>query len=76
MDGLSVGIVSSLEVSFPESKEEQLKIVNILSETDELIETLEREILKKRNIKIGTIQNLLSGKHRLSGFVNGGTKIC
>lgn len=56
MDGLSVGIVSSLEVSFPESKEEQLKIVNILSETDELIETLEREILKKRNIKIGTIQ--------------------
>lgn len=68
MDGLSVGIVSSLEVSFPESKEEQLKIVNILSETDELIETLEREILKKRNIKIGTIQNLLSGKHRLSGF--------
>lgn len=68
MDGLSVGIVSSLEVSFPESKDEQLKIVKILSEADELIKTLEKEVQKKRNIKIGTIQDLLSGRVRLSGF--------
>ena len=68
MDGLSVGIVSSLEVSFPESKEEQSKIVTILSEMDDLINTLEKEIEKKKNIKYGTLQKLVTGEERLVGY--------
>lgn len=70
MDGLSVGIVSSLEVSFPESKEEQLKIISVLSEMDELIYVLEKEIEKKKNIKTGVMQRYLSGDERLPGFTS------
>lgn len=68
MDGLSVGIVSSLEVSFPESKDEQLKIISVLSEMDELINVLEKEIEKKKNIKYGVLQKLIVGKERLDGY--------
>lgn len=68
MDGLSVGIVSSLQVSFPESKEEQQAIIDILSEMDKLINTLEKEIQKKKNIKYGALQKLITGEKRLDGF--------
>lgn len=68
MDGLSVGIVSSLEVSFPESKDEQLKIISVLSEMDELINVLEKEIEKKKNIKYGVLQKLIVGEERLDGY--------
>ncbi len=68
MDGLSVGIVSSLEVSFPESKDEQLKIISVLSEMDELINVLEKEIEKKKNIQIGIMQEYLTGKKRIEGY--------
>ncbi|MCI8893008.1 MAG: restriction endonuclease subunit S [Eubacterium sp.] len=68
MDGLSVGIVSSLEVSFPESKDEQLKIISVLSEMDELINVLEKEIEKKKNIKFEVLQKLIVGEERLNGY--------
>lgn len=70
MDGLSVGIVSSLEVSFPESKDEQLKIISVLSEMDELINVIEKEIDKKKNIKYGTLQKLVTGEERLNGYTD------
>lgn len=68
MDGLSVGIVSSLEVYFPESKDEQLKIISVLSEMDELINVLEKEIEKKKNIKYSVLQKLIVGEERLDGY--------
>ena len=48
--------------------EEQNAIATILSDTDALIEHLEKLIAKKRNIKQGTMQQLLTGKKRLPGF--------
>lgn len=47
---------------------EQTSIATILSDTDVLIEKLEKLIAKKRAIKQGTMQELLTGKRRLPGF--------
>jgi len=47
---------------------EQRRIAAVLSDTDELIATLEKLIAKKRAIKQGTMQELLTGKRRLPGF--------
>lgn len=47
---------------------EQQQIIQILSNTDKLIEKLEKIIEKKKNIKQGAMQELLTGKRRLSGF--------
>ena len=47
---------------------EQTAIANILSDADKLIENIERLIIKKQAIKKGAMQQLLTGKKRLSGF--------
>lgn len=47
---------------------EQRVIAAALSDTDTLISSLEKLIAKKRNIKQGTMQQLLIGKKRLPGF--------
>jgi type I restriction enzyme S subunit len=48
--------------------EEQTAIATTLSDTDALIENLEKLITKKRNIKQGAMQELLTGKKRLAGY--------
>lgn len=52
----------------PNNKSEQTAIANVLSETDELIEKLDELIEKKKSIKIGVMQKLLTGRKRLPGF--------
>ena len=47
---------------------EQRKIAAALSDVDEMIAALERLIEKKRKIKNGAMQRLLTGKTRLPGF--------
>jgi type I restriction enzyme S subunit len=47
---------------------EQEAIAGVLSDADALIESLEQLIAKKRQIKQGTMQALLTGKQRLPGF--------
>ena len=47
---------------------EQTAIATVLSDTDALIESLEQLIAKKRLIKQGAMQALLTGKRRLPGF--------
>ncbi len=47
---------------------EQEAIAEALSDADVLIESLEKLIAKKRNLKQGTMQQLLTGKKRLPGF--------
>ena len=47
---------------------EQQRIAKALSDVDALISTTEKLIQKKKNIKQGTMQNLLTGKKRLRGF--------
>ena len=70
------GIVSRLynanlkSTSFisPKSIEEQQRIAKVLSDVDALISTTEKLLQKKKNIKQGTMQELLTGKKRLPGF--------
>ena len=47
---------------------EQRKIVDICESIDSLLENLEKQISKKRAIKQGAMQELLTGKKRLPGF--------
>lgn len=47
---------------------EQQRIAKALSDVDALISTTEKLLQKKKNIKQGTMQELLTGKKRLSGF--------
>lgn len=68
MDGLSVGIVSRLNVVYPESLIEQEKIIAILSDADERIRDLKNRIRKQKNIRQGTMQMLITGKKRLNGY--------
>ena len=48
--------------------EEQRRIASALTSIDNLIDSLDRQIAKKRDIKQGAMQQLLSGKKRLKGF--------
>lgn len=47
---------------------EQKAIAQSLSDVDNLITAIDKLITKKRNIKQGTMQELLTGKKRLPGF--------
>lgn len=55
-------------VVLPSSIEEQEAIAAALSDADALIEGLESLIAKKRAIKQGAMQELLTGRRRLPGF--------
>lgn len=59
----------SYEILIPEDVTEQEAIAEALSDADELIEGLERLIAKKRLIKQGAMQDLLTAKRRLPGFL-------
>ena len=65
--GITTEEVRALQIPFP-SYEEQKRIAKALSDVDALISTTEKLIQKKKNIKQGTMQNLLTGKKRLPGF--------
>lgn len=58
---------NGIPVIKPTIKEQQ-RIANALSDVDTLIANLEKLIAKKKNIKQGTMQQLLTGKKRLPGF--------
>ena len=75
MDGLSVGIVSRLNVAYPENLKEQEKIIAVLSDADELIRDLKKRIRKQKDIHQGTMQMLVTGKERLKGFDGNWIKI-
>lgn len=64
---LSGEIIKSITLSFPK-KPEQTAIATALSDADVLIEKLEKLITKKKAIKQGAMQQLLTGKKRLPGF--------
>lgn len=55
-------------VPVPTTKAEQEAIAEALSDADALIESLERLLAKKRHIKQGAMQELLTGQKRLPGF--------
>lgn len=59
--------IKPLIFPFPK-KQEQIAIAIALSETDELIQQLDKLMTKKKDIKKGAMQELLTGKKRLPGF--------
>lgn len=64
---LFINHIERLKIPLPPLPE-QNAIAQSLSDVDALITALDRLITKKRNIKQGTIQQLLTGKKRLPGF--------
>jgi type I restriction enzyme S subunit len=61
-------VVAGIRIGIPHLIQEQTTIAAVLSDTDALIEYLEKLITKKKAIKQGAIQQLLTGKKRLPGF--------
>jgi type I restriction enzyme S subunit len=57
-------------VPVPPTKAEQEAIADALGDADALIGALEQLIAKKSEIKSGAMQELLTGKRRLSGFTS------
>ena len=62
------GNVSAISFPLPPTLAEQERIAGALSSIDTLIGALTEQIEKKRHIKQGTMQQLLTGKKRLAGF--------
>ncbi|MCC4766360.1 restriction endonuclease subunit S [Methanosarcina sp. DH1] len=69
--GITRETLSSIIIFFPPTKAEQNAIAKALSDMDAFIESLEQLIAKKRQIKQGAMQELLTGKRRLPGFGEG-----
>jgi len=65
--GLNLTIIRNIFLPFPPLPE-QKAIAQTLSDVDALIAALDKLIAKKRHIKTGTMQQLLTGKTRLPGF--------
>lgn len=61
-------IVKNLPITYPKQVIEQHHIASALTSIDNLIASLGKLIEKKKNIKQGAMQQLLTGKTRLKGF--------
>lgn len=56
------------ELAFPPTFSEQATIAEVLSDADGLIESIEDLISKKRLVRQGLMQELLTGRRRMQGF--------
>ena len=68
MAGLNEKILCALEFYLPETIDEQERIAKVLADIDHLLALTEKLIIKKKAIKQGAMQELLTGKRRLPGF--------
>lgn len=66
--------INPLGIRLP-GPDEQMAIVQALKEADEHIASIRRLIAKKRDIKQGLSQGLLTGRTRLSGFIGEWTPV-
>ncbi len=66
--GVDLTNLKAFELSIPVLTDEQATIAKALSDVDSLISSLQKLIEKKKAIKQGTMQELLTGKKRLPGF--------
>lgn len=64
----NLGILRNYAVPMPRRVDEQDAIAAALTDADALIDSLEQLLTKKRQIKQGAMQELLTGKRRLPGF--------
>jgi type I restriction enzyme S subunit len=60
--------LGELTIAVPPTEDEQNQIAKALTDADALIDSLEQMLTKKRQIKQGAMQDLLTGKRRLPGF--------
>ena len=65
MSGLNAAIVKSIKVLIPPLPE-QKKIASIFSSVDEVIENTQKQIDKLQDLKKSLMQDLLTGKVRVS----------
>lgn len=65
---ISPGDIRSFKVALPPTTTERQQIGQALTDADALIASLEQLLTKKRQIKQGAMQELLTGKRRLPGF--------
>lgn len=67
VDSVRRDMIAEMMIPLP-PLEEQKRIAEALSDVDGMISSLEKLIAKKKAIKQGTMQELLTGKKRLPGF--------
>lgn len=65
---ISQSIIQELTLQMPPTKQEQTRIAAALTSIDNLITSLLALIEKKKQLKQGTMQQLITGKRRLPGF--------
>jgi type I restriction enzyme, S subunit len=65
---LDTKAISNFSIAVPRTLIEQEAIAAALSDADALIESLEQLIAKKRHLKQGAMQELVTGEKRLPGF--------
>lgn len=65
---ITMGTLTEMQLAVPPSKTEQTAIATTISDIGILVEKFEKLIGKKKNIKQGVMQELLTKKRRLSGF--------
>lgn len=68
MKHINVGDMKGILVPVPKTKDEQKRIAETLSDVDSMISTLDKLIVKKKAVKQGVMQELLTAKKRLHGF--------
>jgi len=61
-------VLRNVEITFPEKIPEQQAIASVLSDIDEHIDNLTELIEKKKAIRDGALEDLISGMTRLEGF--------
>ncbi|UHD16820.1 restriction endonuclease subunit S [Thiocapsa bogorovii] len=66
--GVNRNDLHTIVVRLPPTKAEQEAIAEALSDADAFVNSLEQLIAKKRQIKQGAMQELLTGRRRLPGF--------
>lgn len=64
---LNTGLIGAIEIDLP-GRAEQSAISDALDASNALIDSLEQLLTKKRQMKQGAMQELLTGKRRLPGF--------
>lgn len=67
VDSVRKGMIADMQIALPPFSE-QRRIAKSLSNVDALIAAVEKKIEKKKLIKQGAMQQLLTGKKRLPGF--------
>jgi len=68
VDSVRREMIAKMLIPLPPTKAEQEAIAEALSDADALIESLDRLIAKKRDLKQAAMQERLTGKRRLPGF--------